>query len=272
MIDIDELIAEARWCAPGDDATELAVIVHRLADALEAATRVPVQGEPNDDREAVTKFPAIILDSAFIRWRNVEIDRTGTLPEGFEMFRAGWNRAVAAVNGEHDHIEDGANYLDCAACAFSAGGQPSLEALLEVLMGLPVSVRRDTTELGRAILAAFPVSSRAAVPDAATDGRLSLAELEDIAETHAFCADRLFIETKLVDGIRAERDAARAAAERVRMLHRNAGPSQGYDSRLKGGYGMLGDCCATCGSHGEYGVEWPCPTAVALGLNEGDER
>lgn len=36
MNDLDELITEARKCAPGDDATELAVIVHRLADALES--------------------------------------------------------------------------------------------------------------------------------------------------------------------------------------------------------------------------------------------
>jgi hypothetical protein len=62
----------------------------------------------------------------------------------------------------------------------------------------------------------------------------------------------------------AERDAAVEAVERVRAIHRNDGPSQGYDSRFKGGYGMLGDCCATCGSHGEYGVEWPCPTIAAL--------
>ena len=41
----DELIAEARTAAPGDDPTELAVKVHRLADALESATRVPEQGE-----------------------------------------------------------------------------------------------------------------------------------------------------------------------------------------------------------------------------------
>ena len=67
--------------------------------------------------------------------------------------------------------------------------------------------------------------------------------------------------------VKAEARIAEAA-----KLHRNAGPSQGYDSRFRGGYGMLGDCCASCGSHGEYGVEWPCPTAVALGLNEGDER
>lgn len=36
---IEDLIEEARRAAPGDDATELAVMVHRLTDALEAATR-----------------------------------------------------------------------------------------------------------------------------------------------------------------------------------------------------------------------------------------
>lgn len=36
---MSDLIAEARRCAPGDDATQLAVMVHRLADRLEAAER-----------------------------------------------------------------------------------------------------------------------------------------------------------------------------------------------------------------------------------------
>ena len=54
---IPELIAEARTAAPGDDPTELAVKVHRLADALEAAARVPVQGEPNDDRAEIFYCP-----------------------------------------------------------------------------------------------------------------------------------------------------------------------------------------------------------------------
>ena len=88
----------------------------RQKRGLGAMTTDNRTNEPTDDRETVTKFPAIILDRAFIRWRNVEIDRTGTLPEGFEMFRAGWNRAVAAMKGEHDHIEDGNSYLDCGAC------------------------------------------------------------------------------------------------------------------------------------------------------------
>ena len=61
-----------------------------------------------------------------------------------------------------------------------------------------------------------------------------------------------------------EQGEASAAIERVRELHRNAGPSQGYSSRFSGGYGTLGDCCSACGSHGEYGVEWPCPTIAAL--------
>lgn len=39
----EELIAEARQCAPGDDPTELALMVHGLADALEAATTAEKQ-------------------------------------------------------------------------------------------------------------------------------------------------------------------------------------------------------------------------------------
>lgn len=73
------------------------------------------------------------------------------------------------------------------------------------------------------------------------------------------------------DRAEAERDAALAAIERVRALHRNTGPSQGYDSRFRGGYGMLGDCCGECGSHGEYGVEWPCPTIRAIEAALGGE-
>lgn len=98
----------------------------------------------------------VVVEQVFARWRDREIDSTGTLPEGFEMFRAGWRQAVAGVKGEHDHIEDGANYLDCAACAFSTAGQAGLEALLGVLMSLPVDVRRDTTELARHLLRACP--------------------------------------------------------------------------------------------------------------------
>ncbi|MFA5898113.1 MAG: hypothetical protein WC829_03255 [Hyphomicrobium sp.] len=96
------------------------------------------------------------------------------------------------------------------------------------------------------------------VPDAATE---ELARIKPLFENYSReypneCNKRVKAE--------AERDAALAAIERVRAIHYNAGESQGYSSQFKGGYGMLGDCCAACGSHGEYGVEYPCPTVAAL--------
>ena len=57
---------------------------------------------------------------------------------------------------------------------------------------------------------------------------------------------------------------ARKALRAVLDLHRDAGPSQGYGANFKGGYGEYAHCCGTCGAHGEYGVEWPCPTVQAL--------
>ena len=56
-----------------------------------------------------------------------------------------------------------------------------------------------------------------------------------------------------------ERDQLAAAAERVRELHQDGGPSQGFFPGDRD-YGERDHCCGTCGSHGEYGVEWPCPT------------
>ncbi|GEL19308.1 hypothetical protein [Pseudonocardia asaccharolytica] len=62
-----------------------------------------------------------------------------------------------------------------------------------------------------------------------------------------------------VQRLRTQRQAALA-------LHRDAGPSQGYDS--SGCYDDLPRCCGTCGAHGECGVPWPCPTAQALGVTD----
>lgn len=49
MIDLDELIAALRERAASDSPAH--TLMNEAADALEAATRVPVQGEPNNDRE-----------------------------------------------------------------------------------------------------------------------------------------------------------------------------------------------------------------------------
>ena len=59
-----------------------------------------------------------------------------------------------------------------------------------------------------------------------------------------------------------------AAVERVRALHQDEGPSQGFFPGDRG-YGKRDHCCGTCGEYGEYGVEWPCPTVTAL---DGDEQ
>ena len=57
MIDLDELIAEARRWANGHPNRRVSELIHGLVDALETATRVPVQGEPNNDR--TPEFEAI---------------------------------------------------------------------------------------------------------------------------------------------------------------------------------------------------------------------
>ena len=51
MIDLDELIAALRERAASDSPAH--TLMNEAADALEAATRVPVQGEPNNDRESL---------------------------------------------------------------------------------------------------------------------------------------------------------------------------------------------------------------------------
>lgn len=64
-----------------------------------------------------------------------------------------------------------------------------------------------------------------------------------------------------LERLRGQRAAALA-------LHFDAGRSQGYTD--DGGYGWVGNACATCGAHGEYGVPWPCPTARVFDGEDGD--
>lgn len=63
-------------------------------------------------------------------------------------------------------------------------------------------------------------------------------------------------------------DPARALAEvaatrRIIDLHSDGGSSQGY---TESGYDVMQHACETCGSFGEYGVPWPCPTLRLLAL------
>ena len=54
-----------------------------------------------------------------------------------------------------------------------------------------------------------------------------------------------------------------AALRAVLDQHRDAGPSQGFFPGDRD-YGERDHCCGTCGTHGESGVEWPCPTVQAI--------
>ena len=58
--------------------------------------------------------------------------------------------------------------------------------------------------------------------------------------------------------------ALAAAVRDVLALHTDGGQSQGYTDDTPGGYGYIDHCCTECGSFGEYGKPWPCPTVRAL--------
>ena len=154
----NELIAEARRLE-GDYSDNHEVVTHMsvLADALEAATRVPVQGEPNDDR--TPEFEAIEQ----------------------ELFK---HQPLLSM-------QDG-----------SIRGCKCMDRVFVT----------KTEDWGTHLAEVFTRLSRATVPDAATE-EPSREWLEDVAETHAFCAERLTIEVKKVERALAERDAALAAVE-----------------------------------------------------------
>ena len=50
--------------------------------------------------------------------------------------------------------------------------------------------------------------------------------------------------------------------EEVLRIHQDGGESQGYLD--DGHYGDIPQCCTECGSLGEYGVPYPCPTVTAI--------
>ena len=69
---------------------------------------------------------------------------------------------------------------------------------------------------------------------------------------------------KLYGKVTAERDAALARIAEAAKLHRRRD-----DLEYRWGGGPV---CDGCGDEDGWASKWPCPTAVSLGLNEGDER
>lgn len=63
---------------------------------------------------------------------------------------------------------------------------------------------------------------------------------------------------------RQRAEQAEAAIDRVRALHRPVeGLGYGSDDD-PGAYGDIAQVCSSCGTSGEHGVRWPCPTIAAL--------
>lgn len=60
---------------------------------------------------------------------------------------------------------------------------------------------------------------------------------------------------------RAEGPRLLAVMREVAGLHRPVPDGQGF---IDGSYGTISPACGTCGTHDEYAVPWPCPTARAL--------
>ena len=61
-----------------------------------------------------------------------------------------------------------------------------------------------------------------------------------------------------------------AALRAVLEIHQDGGESQGYLD--DGHYGDIPHCCTECGSLGEYGVPYPCPTVTAIRQHLGDDQ
>ena len=48
-------------------------------------------------------------------------------------------------------------------------------------------------------------------------------------------------------------------------------PGKSAGDKIEREFVWADHCCATCGAHGEYGVEWPCPTVQAIAAALGVE-
>lgn len=127
----EELLEEARgWSSSyaswGDNG-----LVDRLADALEAATRVPVQGEPNHDRERIAAI--LQLRHPGNMYSTCERDADAILAAGFsratapDTASAAIERIREAVSGhpECDRYSEG----DVISCGWKSAYASVLAAL-----------------------------------------------------------------------------------------------------------------------------------------------
>ena len=69
-------------------------------------------------------------------------------------------------------------------------------------------------------------------------------------------------DSALIADARTSLPMALDALHGVLAKHYEGDSSYGYAPN--GDYVDLGPCCETCGTNGEYGVPWPCPTVAAI--------
>ena len=101
--EIEELIVEARFYeSPGHVAAYAEgtlELLRKLADALEAATRVPVQGEPNDPTAAQVEAAANALQATWNPWIAAYGDWDAVGFQCKQAFRVSARAALVAAAG-----------------------------------------------------------------------------------------------------------------------------------------------------------------------------
>ena len=118
------------------------------------------------------------------------------------------------------------------------------------------------------------IAARRELLDAATDGPWSAIETAWGKGLDGPEEAQIFVESYGVTWAPNPADAALIADARTSLpmaldalhgvlaKHYEGDSSYGYAPN--GDYVDLGPCCETCGTNGEYGVPWPCPTVTAI--------
>ena len=225
----NELIAEAREFLASENAQYYdSSLIKSLADALEAATRVPVQGEPDDDR--TPEFEAIEQ----------------------ELFK---HQPLLSM-------QDGSiRGCKCMDRVFVTKTEDWGTHLAEVFTRLSRATVPDAaTEIARSLARASTITGADA--EVIAGASMKLAALGEIAELHALCDDRLWSVEKHAERMEAERDAALAAVARVRAIH---APGKIIDvwgkSRSQADDFLV---CVECTDPDNWWIAHPCATVAAL--------
>lgn len=301
MTDLDDLIAEAREAAVRSALWDIPHLLFRLADALESATRVPVQGEPQPQPCSTcgTKYTActngIFRPNGKACCSRCAYTDTHQVPIGYEekqvtQEKPNGDRETLHVSPSIQAVRD---YLDQLE---------DWEAQNHVIEEL-LSLVDDIPCCESATAMPHDEHNRATVPDAATELRAErdaalarIAELEDSewatlvqpCETHhglpydfEHCEthDRTFSIGGKCDheGLSyvdyqdrqhmLQRARAVKAEARIEELEARIAEAAKLHRPILASW-MKGKRCDVCLNDEGWNETWPCPTAVSLGLND----